>query len=192
MKILPRSFYERDTAEVAQDLLGKVIVRTFGTIRVTGIIVETEAYYADDPACHAYRGKTKANEALFGKPGHAYIYFIYGNHFCLNFVAYQKCAGGVLIRALEPVEGSEIMQKNRKHDIISTNLTNGPGKLAQALAITKELYGIDVTTQGPLYVTQGVNVPHSAICSTTRIGISKAQEKKWRFYVCSNPFVSRT
>ena len=124
--------------------------------------------------------------------GHAYIYFIYGNHFCLNIVSYSAKykAGGVLIRALEPVAGIEYMEKFRKSSIVK-NLTNGPGKLAQALHIDKKLYGIDVTKKGPLYLTQGIKISSGDICATQRIGISKAQEKEWRFYVCSNPFVSR-
>ena len=159
---------------------------------LSGIIVETEAYYAHDPASHAYRGKTSANEALFGPVGHAYIYFIYGNHYCLNFVAHAKeiAAGGVLIRALEPVDGIVYMQKFRETAVLK-NLTNGPGKLTQALQITKNVYGIDVTKKGQLYVMDGIEVSQKNICYAKRIGISKAQEKKWRFYICDNPFVSK-
>lgn len=192
MKILSRQFYQRDTTTVAHDLVGKQIVRMVDSIIMSGIIVETEAYLDDDPASHAYRGKTKANEALFGPVGHAYIYFIYGNHFCLNFVAHDKKhkAGGVLIRALEPVVGIEVMQQLRKMQNIK-NLTNGPGKLAQALHITKDLYGVDVTKEGQLFVTEGLEMPSKTVCHSKRIGISKAQEKEWRFYVCNNPFVSK-
>lgn len=192
MKILPRSFYQRDTVLVAQELLGKQIIRKVNNKIVSGIIVETEAYMMDDPASHAYRGKTKSNEALFGQVGHAYIYFIYGSHFCFNIVARSAdCqAGGVLIRALEPVEGIEAMKHFRQTEV-ERNLTNGPGKLAQALHITKTLYGHDVTHEGPLYVVQGVKVAHNDICATKRIGISKAREQAWRFYVCTNPFVSQ-
>ena len=192
MKILSRRFYQRDTALVARDLLGKQIVRNIDGKQVSGIIVETEAYSFEDPACHAYKGKTEANKALFGPVGHAYIYFIYGNHFCLNLVARtnKNCAGGVLIRALEPVMGIDTTQKHRSMEIIK-NLTNGPGKLAQALAITKELYGNDVTHKGPIYVTHGVDISPENICYAKRIGISKAQEKEWRFYICNNKFVSK-
>jgi DNA-3-methyladenine glycosylase len=193
-KLLPRQFYQRTTEIVAHDLLGKKVVRTLtdGT-QLSGIIVETEAYSAEeDSACHAYRGKTAANQALFGPVGHAYIYFIYGNHFCLNVVARSKesKAGGVLIRALEPIAGIEKMKQFRKTDALK-NLTNGPGKLAQALHITKELYGADVTKEGPLNVSQGIDFSPESLCASSRIGISKAQEKEWRFYVCANPFVSK-
>lgn len=193
MKILSRNFYERDTPLVAQELLGKKIIREISSgSYLEGIIVETEAYVAQDEACHAFKGKTNANRALFETVGHAYIYFIYGNHYCLNFVARSKssCAGGVLIRALEPQSGIDSMQQYRNVDSLK-NLTNGPGKLAQALHITKSLYGLDVTQRGPLYVTEGIKVASDLICATQRIGISKAKEKKWRFYICNNEFVSK-
>lgn len=193
MKILPRHFYQRDTAVVAQDLLGKHIIRTIDHTLLSGIIVETEAYSAEeDPACHAYRGETLANRALFGPVGHTYIYFIYGNHFCLNIVSRAKGskAGGVLIRALEPVLGIESMKRFRRVEIIK-NLTNGPGKLAQAFHITKDLYGTDVTQEGPIYITDGLELPKKTVCHSKRIGISKAQEKEWRFYICNSPFVSK-
>lgn len=191
-KILKRSFYQRNTIQIAQELLGKLLVRQIGKNTLAGIIVETEAYIRSDPACHAFRGKTESNQALFGPVGHTYIYFIYGNHFCVNVVAHSKeqCAGGVLIRALEPVQGIELMQQHRKANTLK-NLTNGPGKLAQALQITKELYGQDLTKQGPLYLSEGISISEKKICYTPRIGISKAQENLWRFYICDNDFVSR-
>ncbi len=193
MKIIPRSFYMRATPEVARDLLGKKVVRVINdTIILSGIIVETEAYEINDPACHAFRGQTTANRALFETVGHAYIYFIYGNHFCLNVVAREDVckAGGVLIRALEPVDGIEIMKQFRPTTSIK-NLTNGPGKLAQALHITKELYGVDVTHKGPLYIVSDESYTPFSIISGERIGISKGQEVPWRFYIKDNPFVSR-
>lgn len=187
---MPASFYQQDTLVVAQQLLGCLIVRVLedGT-RLVGKIVETEAYHIYDPACHAFRGKTHANRALFGPVGHAYIYFIYGKHYCLNVVArISTCdAGGVLIRALQPLEGSDIMEKNRHKK--GTDLTNGPGKLAQALHITPQLYGVDLTAVGPLYIAHGKK-EKLRIISTPRIGISKAQDVHWRFYVANNPWVS--
>lgn len=183
-KILPRSFYELNTVIVAQKLLGKKIIRQIDDTILSGYIIETEAYTFDDPACHAYRGKTEANKALFGQVGHAYIYFIYGNHYCLNLVAKDSSqyAGGVLIRALQPIDGIEIMKKLRNKENIK-DLTNGPGKLAQALNITKKLYGVDVTKNGPIYLTEGIKINNQEIISSGRIGISKAQEKLWRFYI---------
>lgn len=144
--ILQAQFYNRDTLIVAKELLGKTLVRCIDDKVLSGIITETECYKFGDPACHAFRGKTERNKALFGPVGHAYIYFIYGNYFCLNIVARDKnCPhGGVLIRGLRPLIGIEQMKINRKTNDIS-KLTNGPGKLTQALQVSKDLYGIDVT-----------------------------------------------
>jgi DNA-3-methyladenine glycosylase len=191
-KMLPRAFYARDTELVARELLGKMIVREEKGKICSGIIVETEAYVCSDAACHAYRGKTESNKALFGPVGHAYIYFIYGMYFCLNVVARKKTvpAGGILIRALEPIEGIEQMRMRRKTSALH-NLTSGPGKLAQALHITKALYGCDVTKKGPIYITQGVEIKKSDIVASKRIGISKEQERAWRFYCKDNSFVSK-
>lgn len=189
---LPRSFFARATPRVARDLLGKKLIRFINGHILSGIIVETEAYEITDPACHAFRGKTIANRALFETVGHAYIYFIYGNHFCLNVVARANVckAGGVLIRALEPVAGIEIMEQFRGTNTIK-NLTNGPGKLAQAMHITKELYGVDVTHKGPLYIVEDATAFSFSISTTGRIGISKAQALQWRFYIKNNPHVSK-
>jgi DNA-3-methyladenine glycosylase len=157
----------------------------------SGIIVETEAYMSVDPACHAHRGKTKRNECLFGPVGHSYVYFIYGNHYCVNTVARtpDMPAGGVLIRALQPVEGIELMKKARRMDSIK-NLTNGPGKLTQALGINRSDNGMDLTVGKKLYITDGVKVAKKDIKATPRIGISAAQEKLWRFIINGNEFIS--
>jgi len=182
-KLLPRSFYARDTVVVAKDLLGKMLVREYKGKKLIGIITETEAYRYDDPACHACRGKTPRTEALFGQVGHAYIYFSYGIHYCMNIVSRDPettPAGGVLIRAIKPVAGIEIMEKNRSMQSLK-HLTNGPGKVTQALAIDMNEYGMDVTKVGPLYVTQGIEINSKQIHVTERIGISKAKELKWRF-----------
>lgn len=183
VKILDRQFYARDTLQVAQDLLGKKLVRVLpdGTM-LSGIIIETEAYTNEDPACHAYRGKSERNAALFGPVGHAYIYFIYGNHFCLNTVARDNktVAGGVLIRAIAPLDGVERMKKHRviKKDY---QLANGPGKLTQALAIDCAFNHHDITQHNQLFITHGVKVNPKNIKKTPRIGISAGQEKLWRF-----------
>jgi len=191
-KIIPRQFYQRDTALVAKELLGKKVVRYEQGKYCTGIIVETEAYECTEEACHAFRGKTKSNESLFGPVGYAYIYFIYGMYYCLNVVAKKPsvAAGGVLIRALEPVEGIEQMEKRRKTTQLH-QLTSGPGKLTQALHITKTLYETDVTKKGPLYITQGIEIAQKNIVADKRIGISKEQERAWRFYCKDNSCVSR-
>ena len=189
MKILARAFYERDTLTVARALIGKIVVRQYKDHLLTGMIVETEAYTGDDPASHAFRGKTHRTRALFGPAGHAYIYFTYGNHYCLNIVAHTgTMAGGVLMRALEPLQGIEMMQKNRQiHSLIA--LTNGPGKLTEALHITNAEYGIDVTQKGPLYVID--HKTDGAIIATSRIGISKAKDYLWRFCLKDSAYLSK-
>lgn len=194
MNILARSFYERDTVLVAKDLLGKTLVREINGHKLTGIIIETEAYKYGDPACHACKNITERNKGLFGQVGCAYVYFTYGNHYCLNTVARDLStpSGGVLIRAIKPVEGIEIMTHNRKINPSSPRLlraltrnlktlTNGPGKLTQALQINKEQYGVDLTKKGELYITEGVTIKPSDIIATPRIGIRKATENLWRF-----------
>jgi DNA-3-methyladenine glycosylase len=166
---------------------------------LVGRIVETEAYLADDPACHAVRElpgggvlhrQTARNATMFGPPGHAYVYFTYGNHFMLNVVT--QPAGvpeAVLIRALEPLAGLGIMLERRGHTDPRA-VTNGPGKLAKALAIDKSLDGHDLT-QPPLRLLQGEPVPAERIVTTTRIGLTRAVDCPWRFYERDNPWVSR-
>lgn len=192
MIILDRSFYERDPVTVAQELLGMVIVRTLRTgAIISGIIVETEAYAYGDPASHAFEKQTARNAALFGEPGHAYIYMIH-THYCFNAVAHDASlrAGGVLVRAVQPREGVEIMQKNRGIENMHA-LTNGPGKLANAMNITKELYGVDLTKKGPLYIINPTISEPLKMVTTKRIGISKAKDHPWRFYIAGNRWVSK-
>ena len=171
---------------MAYDLIGKLIVRSVDNHCLIGRINETEAYSADDEACHAFRGKTQRNASLFGPVGHAYVYFIYGNHFCLNAVAYEPVvhkAGGVLIRSIIPLRGIDIMQKNRSSTLLK-NLTNGPGKLAQALVINKQQDGIDLTVQEQLYIADDNEFKdYENIRATPRIGLSKNKEVAWRFLV---------
>jgi len=159
---------------------------------LAGIIVETEAYcFDDDPASHAYRGKTKRNAPMFGMVGYAYVYFIYGNHFCLNIVAKSATttAGAVLIRALEPLQGIEVMQCYRYNNCLK-KLTNGPGKLAQALQITTVHNFIDVTQDGALFIVDN-NRQVADIIATTRIGITAGLDKQWRFCLRNNKWLSR-
>jgi DNA-3-methyladenine glycosylase len=188
--LLDRRFYARDTVKVARDLLGKILVRRIGEHKLSGIIVETEAYRSsDDPASHSYRGMTNRNRVMFGEVGYSYVYFTYGMYYCLNIVAKDTdtMAGAVLIRALEPLEGIDIMKKNRMKELY--NLTNGPGKLTQALMIDKSLNSIDVTKEGALYIINGYKIDE--IEATPRIGIKTALDKYWRFYVKDNRFVSK-
>lgn len=193
MKILSQSFYERDTALVARELLGKIIVRHMDSHTLKVRIVETEAYMGvTDQASHAYGGQRVRNAPLYGPAGHAYVYFTYGMYYCLNFVArdLKHPAGGVLIRAVEPLEGIEFMEK-RRHKHTTHGLTNGPGKLTQALAINKDLNGHDVMHRGALYVIDVPDVAKKDIVVSKRVGISKAIDEPLRFYIKDNKWVSR-
>lgn len=189
-KQLDKDFYLRPTEDVARALLGKVLVHE-GTAGVTtGRIVEVEAYlYHDDAACHASRGQTARNAPMFGPPGTAYVYLIYGIHYCFNVVTGLEGEGeAVLVRALEPLTGMEIMAQRR-----GTNepkkMANGPGKLCRAMAITKAHNGHDLN-RSPLYLADdGFAV--SEVVTTTRIGISVATDLPLRFYLANNPFISR-
>jgi DNA-3-methyladenine glycosylase len=190
------SFYQRPTEVVAKDLVGKKLVRTIRNnkkhFRLAGIIVETEAYgYSDDLASHAYVGPTDRNKVMFGNVGRAYVYFTYGNHFCLNVSARRSKAeaGAVLIRGIEPVEGVELMRQFRPVDDIFS-LTSGPGKLTQALNITSSLNGTDMTNpESEIYIESGKRP--KGIVTTPRIGITRAMDKEWRFVDPSSPFISR-
>ena len=191
MKPIPRSFYSRHPADVAPDLLGKLLVRRLGDTLLAGKIVEVEAYSWDDPASHTFRGKTERNKAMFGEPGHAYIYFIHGLHYCVNVSSRLEApAGGVLIRALEPVAGIEVMQERRKRTELR-DLASGPAKLTQAMGIDKALYGVDMTKKGPLYIAEPKEQESLAIRVTPRIGISRAMDVPWRFVVAGSRFLSK-
>jgi DNA-3-methyladenine glycosylase len=190
MSIIRRSFYAQDTVKVAQDLLGKILVRDINGDKMSGIIVETEAYrYADDEASHSFRGLTERNKAMFGEVGRAYVYFTYGMHYCVNAVARSSdyMAGAVLIRSLIPKSGIDFMYKQRKISDMY-NLTNGPAKLTQALNITRNEYGEDLTKRSTLYVMDGIEVKKSEIESRPRIGIKKATDKLWNFKISKNVF----
>jgi DNA-3-methyladenine glycosylase len=204
---LPSKFYQRPTIEVAQDLLGKILIACENphfplndprSKSVAGRIVETEAYGGDDPASHSCRGETPRCSIMFGKPGVAYVYFIYGMYEMLNFVTEPVGApGAVLIRALEPIWGESLMMKrrgsvcrsrNRDHRL-RLNLTSGPGKLCRAFGIQMSHNGQSL--QGPtLFVCDDGYRPPS-IVKSPRVGIRLATEKLWRFYIRQNEFVSR-
>jgi DNA-3-methyladenine glycosylase len=192
LRPLRRAFYERNTVRVAKELLGKVLVRRLGDTSLEGIIVETEAYRGyDDAASHAYRGPTRRNQVMFGEPGHAYVYFTYGMHYCLNVTTEPAGQpGAVLIRAVQPVKGIVEMKKRRRTEHVKA-LSNGPAKLTQAFAVTKALNGCDLTSAGELYLAEPSHPRKVRIAVTTRIGIKAGSEKPWRFYIKGNPFVSR-
>lgn len=192
MKI-SRPFYEQPTVQVARQLLGKYLVRKHPEGKSVGRIVETEAYIGSkDLACHAARGRTARTEIMFGAAGYAYVYFIYGVYFCLNIVTeVVDHPSAVLIRALEPVEGVELMKKRRKTEDLR-NLASGPGKLCQAFAIDKSLNGVDVC-RSIMYVEDRVE-PLPKILARPRIGVDYAgkwKDKPWRFLIRGNEFVSR-
>lgn len=187
--MLRKSFFEgKKVEELANALLGCELVHETEDGTTAGIIVETESYHQTDEASHSYNGKSKRTAVMFGPPGHAYIYFTYGMHYCFNIVAENEGVGaGVLIRALEPTSGIELMKKRRNQENIH-NLCNGPAKLVQAMGISKADYGKPIF-QGNLYVTEP-KLKDIKIVFGPRIGISKAQQKPWRFWVENNPFVS--
>ena len=190
---IARSFYEQPTIQVARQLLGKYLVRKHPDGKTVGRIVETEAYVGPhDLACHAARGRTARTEIMFGPAGYAYVYFIYGVYYCLNIVTEEvDHASAVLIRALEPVEGIELMKMRRRTEV-ERNLASGPGKLCQAFAIDKSLNGVDVC-RSIMYV-EDHGEPPPKILATSRIGVDYAgkwKDKPFRFLVRGSEFVSK-
>lgn len=194
---LSRDFYDRDPRRVSRELLGKVLVRKEGTKLLAARIVEVEAYLGEnDPAAHSFAGRTARNAVLFGPPGYAYVYFIYGNHYCLNVSCLPNgVAGGVLFRAVEPLIGIEEMTMARGLSANGTRdlrkLTSGPGRLAEAFAITRERdNGKDLTSarSGLFIADDGYRVRR--ILTTPRVGITKAAERPLRYVIAGNEFVS--
>jgi DNA-3-methyladenine glycosylase len=191
---LPRSFYARETVDVARDLVGTLIVRTLDNTRLIGRIVETEAYRGeDDPASHASGGRTQRNDPMYGPPGYTYVYFIYGMHWMLNISAHRtEYPGAVLIRALEPIQGIERMREHRGNRPDS-ELTNGPAKLAQALAVDGDLNNHDLCSIVEITVIEGTLRPNETIAAGPRIrvpGDAEAKAHPWRFWIEDNPHVS--
>ena len=187
-KALPKSFYLQETTAVAQQLLGCILVRRVEGVSLSGKIVETEAYIANDPANHGFRGCTKRNATMFGPPGRAYIYRIH-NSYCLNAVTQPKgVAEAALIRAVEPLDGLEFMRRARKRTELK-DLTTGPGKLCQALALDTELDGVPLT-RGELIIVPGIDAV-SEIVACPRIGIRLAADRNLRFCVRDSPYISK-
>lgn len=187
--ILPESFYAREPLAVAPDLLGKVLCHRRRGVLTSGRIVEVEAYLGrDDPASHAYRGETPRNSAMFGPPGRAYVYFTYGNHFCMNVVTGSDGeASAVLIRALEPVDGITAMKRRRGRSRLE-DLASGPGRLTQAMGIGRAAYGLSLARE-PLWI-EDRGEPGGAWLRTPRIGIREAADRPYRFILAASRFVS--
>ncbi|MFA7418417.1 MAG: DNA-3-methyladenine glycosylase [Melioribacteraceae bacterium] len=194
---LLQEFYNRKVNTVAKALLGKIFVRKDQSLLLSGKIVEVEAYnWQHDEASHSFNGKTKRNEVMFGEAGHLYVYFTYGMHFCANVVTGKVGFGSaVLIRAIEPIDGINIMTLNRlgketinKKELI--NLCNGPAKICQAFGINCSSNGINLQAD-EIFIIDSPEIKPSKIISTTRIGIKKSIDLPWRYYIKDNPFVSK-
>jgi DNA-3-methyladenine glycosylase len=190
---LEPEFFARDTRIVARELLGAVLECRGPDGVVSGRIVETEAYLGEhDAACHAASGRTSRTDPLYGRPGTAYVYFIYGMHWCVNAVTRDEgMPSAVLIRALEPIDGVPLMRDRRQRARRDTDLTNGPAKLCEALGIDDRFNRASLR-RSPLRVIAGDGVADSRVSVTPRIGIREAADWPLRFFVADSPFVSRT
>lgn len=196
-KPLPRSFYVPAASAVANELLGHFLIRNEASGISGGTIVETEAYLADDPACHSFGGETARNRSMFGAPGHAYVYLIYGYHYCVNAVCRAAgCGEAVLIRAIAAEFGEDAMRK-RREVATKEELTKGPAKLCEALGIDRKLDGVDLCVPAsPLLIAENPERDKllarlGPITTDRRIGITKAADLPLRFYLTGSPFVSR-
>lgn len=185
MNILPRDFYNRPTLTVARELIGARLVRILDGVKLVGLITETEAYISQkDLACHARAGLTPRTQVMYGEPGHAYVYFTYGNHWMLNVVTEREgFPAAVLIRAIQPIEGVEVMSGRR-----NGRDTFGPGKLCQAMGIGRSENGVDLTeTSSGLWIEAGIQVPNKVVTKGPRVGLNSTPEpwlsKPWRFLV---------
>jgi DNA-3-methyladenine glycosylase len=192
MERVQRQFFEIPTVELAEKLLGKIFVRVLpDSTALKGKIVETEAYLGrGDEACHAWKGMTRRNRSMFGRPGTIYVYFTYGNHYMLNIVSEpENCAGAVLIRAMEPIEGIAFMQQRRGVETF-TALLSGPGKLTRAMDIGAASDGKDLF--GKEFYLEDAPAPEAGLIGTSgRIGISRSRELPWRKFILGNPHVSK-
>ena len=192
--MLPQEFYQQDTLSLAQSLLGTQLIHHTPEGTTAGIIVETEAYLTDDPACHAYRRQTSRNAVMFGKPGLVYVYQIYGMHYCVNVVSAEEGRGeAVLLRALQPTAGLELMQSRRQlinnQRIADKNLCKGPGNLVKAMGIAKAMNGHSLLSEN--FHILPAEIVDFQVVTTTRIGITQGIELPYRFYVQGNACVSR-
>lgn len=188
--MMTQDYFLQNALDLAPSLLGKILIHEIAEGLASGMIVETEAYSQEDAASHSYNGETARTKAMFGPGGHAYIYFTYGMHYCFNVVSGNAGHGqGVLIRALEPVDGLDLMKSRRAKDEVKI-LCNGPAKLVQAMGITKNDYGKPLFN-GNLRIEEYKDIRRGDIVQSPRIGISKERDKKWRFHIKNNDFVSK-
>ena len=193
---LSRTFYLRSTLTIARDLPGKFLMRRLGSVILAGRIVEVEAYLGTrDPASHAYRGMTMRNQVMFAGGGHLYVYFTYGMHFCCNVVTEGKGSGcAVLLRAVEPVEGIDVMRDRRRgkspREKSDVELCNGPGKLCQAFGISRSDNGRDLCGEEIWIARKEDDHPRPPVSRSVRIGISRGRDRPWRFFFRNNAFVS--
>ena len=191
------NIFSLDTLSIAKNLLGYTFIHESEEGKTAGIIVETEAYLQDDPACHAYRKKSVRNAPMFGKAGTIYVYQIYGMHFCVNISTNQEDIGeAVLIRALEPTEGLDLMEERRlKHSKLTQmkpkDLCSGPGKLVQAMGINKNMNDWHILDSGLKIIPPKIQIADSDIITTVRIGITQGADLPYRFYIKENKFVSK-
>jgi len=192
MPVIARNFYDRSALEVARDLLGCRLVRRLDGVRLGGLIVETEAYQGEaDLGCHASVGRTPRTSVMYGPPGHAYVYFTYGLHWLLNAVTGGVgTPAAVLIRALQPEEGMELMAKNRPFQAMKPGWTDGPAKLTQALGITGDFNRVDLCDRSSgLWIESGETIPHGDVLQTPRVGLNSVPEPyksiPWRFVIDS-------
>jgi DNA-3-methyladenine glycosylase len=190
LKPLARAFFARPVLEVARDLIGCILVHDSADGLTSGLIVEAEAYASGDPASHAYRGRTERNAPMFEDPGFAYVYFTYGMHFCLNAVTDRPGnASAVLIRAVQPLAGMELMRA-RRGVVRDRDLARGPGRLTQAFGIAREQNRSDLTAP-PLMICPGERFPYASVIASPRIGLGRLQDgRPWRFSIGDNPWVS--
>jgi DNA-3-methyladenine glycosylase len=180
-----------DAVDVAQRLLGCILTREIDGEQVTVKIVETEAYHQTDAASHSYKGRTERTSIMFGPSGYVYVYFTYGMHYCMNVVTGLEGEGSaVLIRAVEPLTGIEILRRHRPPNTHDLQLTNGPAKLCQALGIDKQLNAHNLR-ESPLQLELKPPISEDQIVQTTRVGITRDVDRLWRFYIRKNPFVSK-
>jgi DNA-3-methyladenine glycosylase len=195
LRKIPRSFYLQPTLKVARELLGSFLVRKIGKNRLAGRIVEVEAYLGSrDPASHAYRGRTKRNDTMFWKGGHLYVYFTYGMHYCCNVVTERKGIGhAVLLRAVEPTTGIELMKRNRnrpKQENKTSVLCSGPARLCQAFGIGRRENGADLCGD-TIWIARDIRSTRShKVSRSTRVGISDGKHHKWRYFLKNSRYIS--